>query len=798
MHLLVKYVRMEEQTKLATGLSRVYETIARLALYLMVGLVPLTFLPWTVEALEVNKQTLVLLLVSISVIAWLGMMVTRKKFYFKKSGVFVIALLLLIAVAISSNFSLAPFVSWVGQGKQEYTSFLTFLSFTLLFITGSHFLSDTAVQRKVWVISLLASSVVGVLAVLDQVGVTVLSTNLIGSPNSLGLYLTIMAVLGSGLWLVSSDRMKDPVLPLGFWGLVARLAIFTTSVSALLVLLALDYWALWAALMVGLIFVFTFTVLRAEEFPNTRRFFMPMILFVCGLIFLFMPSPALNRYAVEVSPSYDASFNIAISTLKEGKWLFGSGPGTFVIDYTKYHPVEVNQTVLWDQKFDRAINHMLTTLATLGIVGTTLFLLFIIYIAAAALKMLIKEKAHDEWKMTFVAFSAWSVVVFSMFVYSSNFTLSFMFWLLSAVIISQVGSPIKQVTFSKSPRMGLLVAFLFVLITVGLLVSMLVSVSRYASEISFAKAVATDRAGGSLDEVIKDLDTAARLNKLSDIYYRNLGNALLLKTGEILQDPAVDPNLVRAYIGASINASKRTTELSPSYVVNWALLGDVYREIAPLVRGADDQSIIAYQRAVELSPNNPKYYVALGRAYMAKADSLNALAASEDKDFSAQKSLERDQALLEAIVVLEQAIELKPDYAPAHFQLANAHERQGNLSEAIAGVSLLSQAYPLDIGISLQLGLLYLRQGKQALAQTELERTIAIAPNYSNAHWFLSAVYEQNGEFDKAIKEVELIKELNPDNAVVEQRLKRLKEGRAVASSPQPLEEGTGNITDVE
>lgn len=787
---------MEQTSTPVTGLARVYESIARWAIIFMAGLVPLTFLPATVDQLEVNKQTLVIILASVAVIAWLGSMVVRKQFVFRKSWLFALGGLFLLSALLSSAFSIAPYVSWIGQNTLEYSSFISLLSFVMVLLAGGHLLSETSAQRSLWSVMMLSSGVMSILVLLNYAGLTIPS-NLVGTPNALGLYFVTMSVLGAGLYLVTSDMKTHDVLPGGVLGVLVRIAIVLTTIAALVVLISVDFWALWIALIVGVIVVFTFALIRANEFPHTSRFILPMILFVAAVLFLFIPSVLPGRFSVEVAPSHSATWGIATKTLGDTNVLFGSGPGTFVMNYTKFKPVEINQTAFWDARFDRGSSQMLTMLATFGVLGVGFMLALIVGLLTASLKMLIKEKTHDEWKMTFVAFAGWSVVTFGMFTYASNFTLSFLFWLLSAVLVSQVAPKQKIWQFARSPRLALLTAFLFVIVNVGLLTMLFVTLSRYASELAFARAVEADQSGEELDVVLEDLSAAARLNKLSDIYYRNYSHALLLKTADAVMDPEVTPETLQALIAASINSGVRATELSPSYVVNWSQLGDVYREVAPLVGDADIAAVEAYTRAIELAPENPKYYVARARAYLVHAQQLDILATSDDPEFSAQAQAAAQTATSSAITDLQQAIELKGDYAPAHYYLAVAYEREGNLSEAVSSMQALLQAYPLDIGLGFQLGLLYLKQGKNDFAQTTFERVIEIAPNYSNARWYLSAVYEQDGNFDAAIAQVEALKQLNPDNPLIDQRLQALREGKTAAELPLPLEEGDGDITQI-
>ncbi|MBU0614431.1 tetratricopeptide repeat protein, partial [Patescibacteria group bacterium] len=533
-----------------------------------------------------------------------------------------------------------------------------------------------------------------------------------------------------------------------------------------------------------------------QEFPQTSRFILPMILFVISLLFLFLPSFLSGIFSVEVAPSFSSSFQVAQQSISDSSLMFGSGPGTYAIDYAKFAPADINASNFWDVRFDRAGSHLLTILASWGIVGALLLVLFLVSLFALSIKELVSKREHDEWKMTFVAFSGWLVLAFSMFVYSSNFTLTFMFWFLSAVLASQIGPTIRQWEFSKNPRFGLMTAFLFVVVNVVLLTMVFMSVSRYAAEVSFAKAVQSDRTNAPIDSIIKELDTAARLNKLSDVYYRNLGNALLVKAGEMLEDPEMDTSTLKEVIGLSINAAKRSTEISPSNVVNWHLLGDVYREVSPIVANADLFSISAYQNATLLAPNNPKYRTALARAYLVRAESLATLLGSEDEVVVAEADTKMQEAYSLAVLELEKAISLKSDYAAAHYYLSIAYERQGNLGEAISKMEAVRSVAYNDIGVALQLGLLYLRQGKTTEARIELERAVSIAPNFSNAMWYLSYVYEQEGDLQKAIEQIEKIRELNPENPLIDQRLSDLQNGFVAQTLPEPLEEDSENIVE--
>ncbi len=781
---------MSELNLTVNKTSRFFSLLAKSSLIALAGLIPVIYLPWTVEPLEINKQTILVVLSIVSVLAWIGEMLSKKELSFKTNPVYFVVLAFILTVGISAAFSFAPFLSWVGDGEQEYLSFLTFFSLGLVFLSASHLLKKGKTLRLVFSALFCGSGLVGLLAVLDQFNLLSVGTNLIGSPLALGFYLSTMAVLASAVLLIDSGKIKR-YLPLGVWGYVVKFMAVVTIIAALLTDLALDSTVLWVSLLVGLVFLFSVSFVRANEFKKTNQFFLPMLLLVSSIIFIILPSFAVQRYSAEISLSQSTSYEIAKGTLVDTSWLIGSGPGTYVMDYTLHQPTSVNKTALWDQRFDRAGSYFLTQLSNLGLLGTALFIVLSFWILVLGFKTLGTRPKSNRFKITYAVMSAWLVLLVGMFVYSSNITLSFLFWFFAAIIVAEARVSWKRISFADSPRAAMLTVFIFSLSAIGLLTILFISASRYGAEIAFAKAVANDKNNGSIDYTIQKLEEATRLNKLNDLYWRNLGNALLIKTGEIIQDESTQGLEIQNYLEGSVKSAERAVLLSPNYVVNWALLGDIYREMSPLVDGSDDLSIAAYTRAAAVSPNNPKYLVMLGHAYLIKAENLNALLVSDDDAAVANAQTEIEKALSQAEITLEKALALKSDYSLAHYYLASTYERQGNVLEAITRMEELQKSYPEDVGVTFQLGLLYLKQGKSDLAKVEFEHALSIAPNYSNALWFLAAISEEEGNFDEALQLLEKVEELNPENQLVKQRLERVREGKAAAEIPEPLDEST-------
>ncbi len=331
---------------------------------------------------------------------------------------------------------------------------------------------------------------------------------------------------------------------------------------------------------------------------------------------------------------------------------------------------------------------------------------------------------------------------------------------------------------------------------------------RYASEVAFAQAVRLDRQGAPSDQVVRKLGEAVSFNRFSDVYYLNLSQALLLRTRDVLRDPKtrtengqIAPeraSQIQSLLAASMNATARATTLAPNNSLNWLVRGNTYAEVITLVNGAEDGAAASYQKAMELEPKNPLYQANLGRLHLMVADRARSLKGSENKEV-ASVAVEAEKTELKAAEEsLNKAVELKPDYAVAHYYLAAVYERQGRTADAAGRLAALRQYSPLDVGLGFQLSMLFIKLQQYDAARAELERVVGLSPNYSNARWYLASMYEIKGDLSAAIGQIEKVLELNPENQAVKSRLERLKTGNLTTKIPQPVEEEDENATSLE
>lgn len=805
--------RGRSKGKISFASSEIYGVITRWSLYVLFFLLPIFFLPWTLDALEINKQTLLVVLTLVALVAWLGSMVIEKKLAFRKGWLNVVPLLFIVSVLVSSVFSLAGYQTWVGQSVQEYTSFLSFAMFVLLFYVLTNTAGSIKVQKNLFFATLLSSTLAGILTTFAMFGINLLpfaaasrGMNTVGTINGYATFMIFAMVLGLGLWLVSKKGKEDLFLA-GVRGKLSRIMVMLVTLMTVIALVAIDFWVLWVIAIFGLLLLFAFAFLQQKEFPEQRRFGLPLIIVLVGVLFLFISSPLNFSLPVVVSPSYSTSFNIARQAIMKDipSTILGSGPGTFSYDYSSYKPATINNSRFWNSNFDRAKSHAITMLATLGVIGTLLLGVFVIWLGLRALSRLMRDRDAEEWKLTYVLFSGWATLVLAHLLYSSNMTLHFLFWAFTGLIASQVLVKVKQSSFGESPKLGMVFSFAFVVVAVGVVTTLFVTGQRYAAEAAFTQAVRADRSGEAVEVVIQKLQTATKHNSLSDIYYRNLSQALLLRTSSFLQEAggiseltAEQTQQLQTLVQASVASAARASELEPNQASNWYMRGSVYRNLLSIVNNANNLAAASFARAGELEPASPLSYTNIAQVNLAMADRAKVLQGSDNAEVVAQAQELEVAELAAAEENLTRAIELKPDHAPAHYYLAAVMERQGRLTDAVARMEALRNFSPLDLGIGFQLAQLYLRTQNMELARAELERLVNLRPTYSNARWYLASVYEVLGDTEAAIEQVQAVVDLNPENELVLQRLANLRDGETSLRIPVPVEAGEQDATTVE
>lgn len=761
-------------------------------------LTPLIFAPFTTEALEMNKQLVALLLILVVGLGWLGQQMAAKQLSWRGGWLMSLAPLgLLMAGLFSACLSVSSLESWLGYGGQEYVSFLT-LAMCVVFYFALVNTGDAKLIKSSLLALLISTGIVTLLMLLTLPGLYLLpfafthqvGFNTIGNTNAFMAWLIPVVMLGLGL------LATEKVAGRGWQILIGGLAL-----ALVFLLVAVDFWALWVAVIVGSMALIVFA-LGTEHVPNVRNLAVPGIMIVIAVLFLLIKTPLHLKLPIVVSPSTKTSWSIAEQTLHEGtgQLFFGTGPGTYDLNYAKFKPAEVNTTYFWNTRFDRAQAHPMTLLTTTGVVGLVAWVVMVLAVGACGIGGWLKRRDSSDDSLQYVLLVGWLSLLSLQVLSASNMSLTVLFWGLSGLLVAASVTKEWNESFKSAPRLSLGLAGGLTLFVVLGAVALYSSLARESAEMAFAKAARMNAAGATPQELVDQMTKAVKRDGLNPVYQRNLATAYLAQAGVIVSEGLKDQEFgdedrakLASASDAAIKASAKAASLSPADGLNWSTNGLVYRELMPFVQNAQNYAASMYLKALELEPNNVVYQTDLGRVYLAVADRAQQVQDLKDVDKTTKETAATNEIedLRLAAEAFEKATRLKPDYAPAHYYLAATYERQGKLTEAADRLAKLTQAQPKDVGLGFQLSVIYLKLNKTEAAEAELERILEIYPDYSNAMWYLAAIKANKKDATAALDLLRRVEKLNPDNEIVKESIANLEAGGATSSVPEPIDEVT-------
>lgn len=770
------------------------DAVARWTIYLSLLLFPLFYWPGFIDSIELPKQAFLTLAAVMAGIAWLGKMLVTRRLELRRSIIHLFVGLYVVVYAASTWASKSRYTSLVGDFGQEHSGLASLICFVVLYFVAVNVLRDAKDVRRALNWMLLGAMLVLVQALLWVFGIKLppnaasSSYNLIGTSNALGAYTAAAASVVMGMFVMPMEKGRfEPPRKIAMGIFLALAAILIAS---------LQYWTLWAMLIAGSVVLVAFGMVKSDRNMRVTMLAIPMSGIVIGIMLMFIRFPFSLGLPAEIIPSFSASWDISREALAS-RPLLGSGPGTFLFDYTQFRSKDLNATDFWSVAFDRSSSHLLTLLATTGIIGLATYLLMLLYLSFRT-KVKI-WRGHDEWMTVLTVYAGWATLFIGKVLYSSNITLDFAFWMLTAMLVALQWNEWTEARFDQSPRAALGLSFLFIVTIIFSISGLYLEGQRLAAEAHYAKGVTIDvTKDGNADIAAGELLRATQLNGQNDLFSRMFAQALVAQLNRQAAKaggkPTDEQSRALALLAAdTINAAKQAVELSPSNVENWKSLAGMYRDMGVSVPGATEAALQAYSQAIALDPSNPSYFTELGKIYLGMADADQSLITKDTKDEEKDKLTKSiAENVTKAREQFEKSVALKSDYAPAHFWIAMILVRQGKAAEAITKLESIRNYNPSDLGVGFELAILYFQNGQKDKAIVELERLIKIEPDYSNGRWYLAAMLEDKGDFDGAIAQIQEVEKTNPDNADVLKRLGELsakKNGTGTAATdglPEP------------
>lgn len=753
--------------KSSESMVDICDRVSKISLYALIVLLPLLFLPWTANVLEFNKQAALIVLAFVSFFAWLLKVLISGKTKINVSLAYLPIVLTLVVYLLSTVFSLWKYGSFWGWPKVTSESMASVIGLSLVYILVINIFEkkDFFYLALTLVFSGMAAMAYGILQMLGlfimPIGFTKsVSFNTIGGITSLGIFASVLIPLSMVLLIASKKNLFRIILG----------AAILLEASVLLLVNVQVAW--WLALIASAL-VFAFAMQRRDLFDG-RWLIMPMFFLALALLFAFFKFgiPGLPNRPVEIFLKQKPSLDLTLKSLRTSP-VFGTGPGTFNNVFLKYKDLSFNKGDFWSVNFDWGGSKALTILATVGISGALAFLFFIGYFIYFGINYLFRKKSADEsgWNLGAGLFITFLVLSISYFIYSSTLTLDFVYFLVIALLVGLFMPAKKEFALKSSSLLTLIFTFSVTVVFVFGLGILILEGQRYVSAASYLAGI-KDWQNGKTDSALGELDQAAVISPAVDLYWReiataNLQNANLAAGSQTLSQDEKS-KAIQLSINKSVNAAKNATDVNPKDSANWALRGSIYQGFIGVVQGTEQWSLDAYKEAIKLEPNNPDYPTQAGISVLKQISILT-------KDQESQKP----DLYKQAKEFFDQAISLKSDYAPAHYQMAQLYINQNDVQNAVLSLQLAAAAAPTDVNLAFQLGLVYYNQAKDyGKAAAEFETAVSLNPNYSNALYFLGLCYDELGRKSDAVTVFERVTQLNPKNDLAASILTNLKAGK--------------------
>jgi len=196
----------------------------------------------------------------------------------------------------------------------------------------------------------------------------------------------------------------------------------------------------------------------------------------------------------------------------------------------------------------------------------------------------------------------------------------------------------------------------------------------------------------------------------------------------------------------AIELFERVLKIDPNYVLAHYDLAVAYRGL-----GDNDKAIAEYEKALSINPNFPEALSNLGGQYFRQGHTDKAIATFKEAvriypNFiqalsNLGASLNKQQQFAPALDYLNRALELDPEFGIAWFNLGNAHFGLEHFTEA-------EKAY---------------------------NSAVRMGVDFLSLHWKLHDIHLRQGRKEKAIQELMIILEIDPENPEARGKLQDLQ-----------------------
>ncbi|MFA5086799.1 MAG: tetratricopeptide repeat protein [Candidatus Paceibacterota bacterium] len=600
--------------------------IANFLFYAFFFLLPIFYVPKIGTSYILSQKLLVIVFTVAVFVLFAAWIVQQKKVVVKKSRIIAflgIFLLLSTASLLLSNNILQGFL---GRSNSIDSYFMIAIYSLLAFFT-CNFISEKETLFNIFKSFILGSALLaaGFLASV----IFKFKTDFFVPIESFSLIFA----LGLSCFLVLSFYGSEMFFKRGKIVAFAIISIlFTTS------LLIINYKLAWFFILIVSFLVFWKRAAENNFLLKNPRVILPLVIAVVSFGLFF--APKLINYdfqlGYEQSLSYSSGTNIAQKTLSEPfkNILLGSGPATYIYNYSLYKGKELGDSTL---VFNQGPVALLTLAGSLGVLAIIFLLLAWLIFVMKGFKFLQNEGTDKEQDLISSARSMLFPIGFAllaiMFLYKMTIVpMVFSFFVLGAWANLGV---IREIEFKFKGKYFILEIILFIA-ALFLFVGAFIFAKQYYAESFYQRGVRDYVDQNDLDYALQNgLKAIAAFN--AGDYYIGVSQLYILKASDIFNS---NEKVVKQKTAATSDArniaaqaeslAKMATKSDPLNYNAWYNLGLIYENTSFLVENKNKDALLAYEQARQLAPYNYDIYFSKGRVYEKQGDNADAIISYEE------------------------------------------------------------------------------------------------------------------------------------------------------------------------
>lgn len=671
--------------------TSILEKISKIIPLVTLFLVPIFFLPFSSEFYSFNKLALIIVSTILLLIFWGVKTIKGEKLEIIKSPVDKWLIALLAVSLISTVLSVSKMDSIYGQQGRWLGLGALAVMFIYYFLSTPAF-KDVKVVKMATYFLVISATISSLISTLSYYRIFISSSPFLRFQN-----FSLTGSIKDAILLAALALILSIHLALRENKGLLKIALFCATAINLFFIAITGTVLGWALVVIGFALIL-FSTNRTTLSQNRNSLIIQTIGIALPILALVL-IPGTRKilvsrdYIGEISLPIRESWAVVTSTIRDYP-LLGTGPSTFHLNFSRYKPLSMNNTIYWSNNFDKPYNEFFNSMATTGIIGAAIGVALCIAIISFAKKS--KEVRDENGYVELASILLIMVVLSFVLNHATILSMFLMFLFLSMLVGSHIIANPNNFKFVKpvalevtglasisSPEDQTVITGSYTKLILAIPAFLIAGYLGYTSFRTYAGEYYMRRSlnaisANDLATAYQDQISALQFNSGRDTYYDafskiNMTIAIALASKDPAQLTDKDRQDIQALISQALQNSKIATEqVGPLNVSNWVTRAQIYQNLINVAQNAFEWSISAYNTAIQLDPVNPQLRLNLGGVYFAAGDYLSA--ANQ----------------------FRQAMTLKQDYANARYNFALSLVALGELEQAKSELEITKLLLPED------------------------------------------------------------------------------------------------------